>query len=306
VTSTIGAYLPDVAASLASAYRASGKSERTIEQYTAVLRGFSRFLIDLGRSDDPDLVTATDVEDWVVYNRATRSPITAKSYYLALKSIWGWMRRRGITTSDPFRGVETPQADERVIRILTDDEVRAILAQTEGSTFLARRDRAMILLACDSGLRRSEIAAARLDDLDLATGRLILRGTKAGRDRIAPLSDKTRMEMRRYLKERERVVAGKVDPATLFVSRTGARLSGFAVHGVFASRARGAMVDVDRPVHAFRAWFACKALESGANESAVMHIAGWRQSDMLRRYTRGRAAELALTAHRAFSPVSGL
>jgi site-specific recombinase XerD len=215
------------------------------------------------------------------------------------------MKRRDITTNDPFRGVPNPTADERVIEIMTDDDVRAIIATTDGPGFLNRRDRALFHLAADCGLRRSEMAAALLSDLDLTTGRLILRGTKAGRDRMVPLSDRTRMEMRRYLKERERIV-GDDDPLTLFVSRTGSRLTGWGVHRIFVTRAREAKVEVDRPVHGWRAWFAVTALANGANESAVMSVAGWRESGMLRRYTKGRAQELALKAHASFSPVRGL
>jgi integrase/recombinase XerD len=305
---TVGSFLPDIAESLASAYAAAGKSPRTIESYRFVLCGFSRFLTDLGRTDDPDEVQPTDIEDWVVYNRTTRSAVTARSYFLTLKAAWGWVRRRKITANDPFAGVETPTADERVIEIMTDEDVRAILRTTEGPGFLNRRDRAIFHLAADSGLRRSEIAAARLADLDLATGRLMLRFVKSNHDRVIPLSDKTRMEMRRYLKERAALLTrlGATDPGNLFIARTGKPISGFGVHRVFASRAREANVNVDRPVHGWRAWFAVTALTNGANESAVMSIAGWRNGEMLRRYVKGRAQEIALAAHDGFSPMKSL
>ena len=298
------AYLPDIASALASAYRAAGKSPRTIEAYGNVLRGLSAFLTNIGRTDDPDEIKQGDIEDWVVFNRTTKSAVTARSYYLTAKACWGWMRRRGLTTNDPFKGVETPVADERVITILTDDDVRAIIATTTGPGFTARRDRALFHLAADSGLRRGEMAAALLSDLDLTTGRLLLRGAKSNHDRVIPLSDKTRMEMRRWLKERERLVQPGVE--TLFTSRTGEAMTGFGIHRIFATRAKQAGVHVDRPVHGWRAWFAVTALANGANESAVMHIAGWHDASMLRRYTRGRAQELALKAHTTFSPMDRL
>jgi len=90
----------------------------------------------------------------------------------------------------------------------------------------------------------------------------------------------------------------------LFVSRTGAALTGWGVFRVFAKRSREAWVSVERAVHGWRSWAAIQMLDNGAQESEVMALCGWSSHSMLVKYQRGRAAERALNTHARFSPVA--
>lgn len=296
-------FLPDIAHQLTASYRAAGRSEKTIESYVETLLQFGRFLLDNFGDDDPDTISVNRVESYIGWVRATRSASTSKIRFVTLRAIWRWMLKRQFVTSDIFAGIPTPTVDQRVIAMLDDADVRAILATTDGPGLVNRRDRAIFHVLADTGCRRQDIAQAQIADCDLTTGRITFRGTKANRDRIAALSPTTVLSIKRYLRERERV-GGGCD--RLFVSRSGTALRGDGVFQLVQHRYRQAGVGCERAVHAFRSWAAVSMLDNGAGESEVMALLGWRSTQMLIRYQRGRNADRALARHASFSPVSGL
>lgn len=296
-------FLPDIAHQLTASYRAAGRSEKTIESYVETLLQFATYLIDNYGDDDPDTITVDRVESYVGWVRQTRSASTSKIRFVTLRAIWRWMLKRQFVERDIFAGIPTPTVDQRVIAMLDDADVRAILATTDGPGLVNRRDRAIFHVLADTGCRRQDIAQAELADCDLMTGRITFRGTKANRDRIAALSPTTVLSIKRYLRERDRVGSGC---QRLFVSRSGAALRGDGVYQLVEHRYRQAGVGVERACHAFRSWAAVSMLDNGAGETEVMALLGWRSTQMLIRYQRGRNADRALARHSSFSPVGRL
>jgi site-specific recombinase XerD len=295
------AFLPDIADQLTASYRAAGRSERTIESYVETLRLFSAYAIANFDSDDPDDITTAMVEQYIGDQRVTRSPGTAKVRFSSLRASWRWMLKRQLATHDPFIGVPAPTVDTKVTFVLADDDVRRILATTDGSHLLDRRDRAILLVLADTACRRGDIANAQMPDCDLNTGRLILRATKANRDRQVALSPTTVLAIKRWLKVRPNASCNN-----LFVSYSGNSMLPNGVYEAVQKRYRHAGVTPERAVHAFRSWSAIRMLDAGAGESEVMALAGWSSDQMLRLYQRGRQVDRALARHQSFSPVSGL
>lgn len=300
-TQTQIAFLPDIADQLTASYRAAGRSERTIQSYVETLRLFSDYVIAKYGSDDPDDITTAIVEAYVGDQRLTRSPGTAKVRFSSLRACWRWMMKRGFATTDPFIGIPAPVVDQRVMNVLADEDVRAILATCDGPHLLDRRDRAILLVLADTACRRGDIANAQSSDLDLVTGRLILRATKANRDRQVALSPTTVLALKRWLKVRPSGSA-----TNLFVSYSGNSMLPNGIFEAVQKRYRLAGVTPERAVHAFRSWAAIRMLDAGAQESEVMALAGWQSVQMLNRYQRGRQVDRALNRHSTFSPVSGL
>jgi site-specific recombinase XerD len=122
---TLKPFLPDIAQHLAASYAAAGRSPKTVQSYRESMCQFSAFLAAAGRSDDPDDITTADVEDFTASVRATRSPATARTRFVSLRAAWRWMLKRGYASRDPFTGIPAPTVAQRVMKILTDDEVRA-------------------------------------------------------------------------------------------------------------------------------------------------------------------------------------
>ena len=99
--------------------------------------------------------------------------------FRALAQFFRWATEDGEITVSPMAKATRPIVPETLPRILSDDEVRRLVAACAGNTFEDRRDRALLLVFIDSGARLAEVAGITRDDLDLETG--VLRVTGKGR-----------------------------------------------------------------------------------------------------------------------------
>jgi integrase/recombinase XerD len=89
---------------------------------------------------------------------------------------------------------------------------------------LSSRDRAMLEMLYAGGLRVSEVAGARVEDLKLESGCILVRG-KGDKERIVPLGQAAQRALRAYLPEaRGALCRGRASPY-LFVARNGRRLT---------------------------------------------------------------------------------
>ena len=106
-----------------------------------------------------------------------------------------------------------------LISYLTEPEIDALLAAPDRSTPTGRRDHALLLLAAQTGLRASELASLRRQDLNLSSGWVRCEG-KGRKERCTPLSRTARQVLRVWLRE----LGGNPD-SPLFPSRSGGHLT---------------------------------------------------------------------------------
>jgi site-specific recombinase XerD len=114
--------------------------------------------------------------------------------------------------------------DKQLIAFLTTTEIDALLAAPDRTRWEGRRDRALLLLALQTGLRLSEITGLNCADITLGTGANVRCLGKGRKHRAVPLTAPTRKVLHIWLTERD----GKPHQP-LFPTRTGRRLSADAV-----------------------------------------------------------------------------
>jgi len=114
--------------------------------------------------------------------------------------------------------------DRAIVSYLTRDEAEALIAAPDRSTWLGRRDHALLLLAVHTGLRVSELTALRIQDVHLGAGPHVRCTGKGRKDRCTPLTKPAAAVLRAWLTER----AGH-SPDPLFATRHGTALSRDAV-----------------------------------------------------------------------------
>jgi site-specific recombinase XerD len=125
--------------------------------------------------------------------------------------------------------------DKRIITFLTGEEVDALLAAPDAERWEGRRDRAMMALAVQTGLRVSELTSLNCDDISLDDGAAVRCEGKGRKHRTVPLGAPVRHLLRSWLGER----AGRSgDP--LFCTRTGRRLSRDAIAQRLATHVKAA------------------------------------------------------------------
>jgi integrase/recombinase XerD len=130
------------------------------------------------------------------------------------------------------------RCDHALITYLTDEETDALLTAPNPNTWTGRRDRALLLLAIQTGLRISELTGLNVADIHLGVGAHVSCRGKGRKERITPLTAQTVNTMRSWLAE----CHNKPD-SPLFPSRAGHRLSRDAVEHRIARHALAAAHD---------------------------------------------------------------
>lgn len=160
--------------------------------------------------------------------------------------------------------------DKRIITFLTPTEVDALLAAPDQRRWEGRRDRVMMLLAVQTGLRVSELTGLNRGDVALGESPNLRCEGKGRKQRAVPLSPPVRDCLRRWLTERG---GGPDNP--LFPTRTGRRLSRDAVALRLSTHAATAAINcpsmAGRRVHphVLRHTCAMSLLQAGVDTSVI-------------------------------------
>ena len=263
-----------------------GLAANTLSSYRRDLR---RYLVHLSSREvtAPGSVAEADINAFLLALREgdpDHPPLAANSAARAVVAVRGFHRfllREGTTAGDPARAVRPPSPPKRLPKAITVEEVEALLeAAGADQTPRAVRDRALLELLYGCGARISEAVGLDVDELDLDSGTVKLRG-KGSKERIVPLGSYARQAIDGYLvRSRPVLVAGggpKASPA-LFLNARGGRLSrqsAWTVLRAAAGRA-GLRDDVRREIspHTLRHSFATHLLDGGADVRVVQELLG--------------------------------
>jgi integrase/recombinase XerD len=131
--------------------------------------------------------------------------------------------------------IPTKRHDQALVTFLTDPELQALLDTIDQTTWIGRRDHAMILLAAQTGLRASELISLTCADLRIGTGAHVNTVGKGRKQRITPLTKQTVMVMRTWTHEH----GGRPDDP-LFTTSTGRPLTRDALERRLAKHAAAA------------------------------------------------------------------
>ena len=264
-----------------------GSAKLTIAAYTSDLAQFATFL----EKRKCLLTTATrdDVRDYIqeLFSSALDGRSVGRKLS-AIRHLCCYLLLDGRIKADPTLNIESPKQWRVLPKSLSHDEVEATLAAAQPKNdssraqALALRDRAIFELLYAGGVRVSEVADARLEDLKLDMGYVLVRG-KGDKERMVPLGVPAQQSLQQYLKSGREVLTRKRNSPLLFVGTGARRLTRQRVWQLVgnASKASGLLASP----HLLRLSCASHMVENGADLRTVQTILGHADISTTQVYT---------------------
>jgi len=276
--------------------RARGLSPRTLESYGECARQFDVFRKRCGADATLAAVTVADARAFIVSLQARgNSPGGVLVHVRTLKAIFAWFTREGMLEVDPWQRIARPRVPQFVVPTLDQLDVERLLRAA------GARDRLLLMLLLDTGLRLSEVVDLRIGDL-LPGGYLRVRG-KGSKERVVPLGGIVEQRLRDYIARSRRPIVRTVDH--LLLRRDGRPMTRAAIYNALERlRVRARVAGRCNP-HTFRHTFAKFYLLNGGDLFSLQRILGHSTLDMVRRYVNLNTVEVK-RQHDHASPVDRL
>jgi integrase/recombinase XerD len=280
--------LRDLLGSFTLHLRGERKSAQTIKTYGDGVRLFLSWCEREGL--EPALDRAT-VDKWIAgLLDGGAEASTARSRQLAVRRFSAWLAAEGEIPADQLAHMSPPKLDSKVVPVLDDGQLRALLAACKGPRMMDKRDEAIVRLMTETGARAGEVLALEVGDVNLMAGTAVIHRGKGGKARTVPFGPRTGAAIDRYIRARRHHRLAST-PA-LWLGDRGKGLAYYGLRDALAYRARLAGIENFHP-HVLRHTAADRWLTAGGSEGGLMAVAGWSRPDMLLRYTRARAEQRA-------------
>ncbi len=216
----------------------------------------------------------------------------------ALRRFGRWLQETGRAEDNQAAGLSSPRSSGRLPGFLSVAEVREVLETYDTSRILGLRNRAVVEVLYGSGLRASECAGLTLEATNLREGNLRVLG-KGRKERVVPVPSGSLDVLRQWVGNRGRLLEGRPDPGTVFVSVRGRRLDPRDVRRIVARGVGRAARAAGATPHTFRHSFATHLLDRGADLRAVQDMLGHASLSTTQVYTHLTAGRLRDTHRKA-------
>jgi len=290
-------YLPILIESFLIDRRSQGLSPDTIEFYTKKLQYFQKYCERQALTQISQL-TSDFIRRYLLEISETHNPGGVHACFRPLRTMLYWIEEEEIMPAgwkNPLRRVKAPKLPTDPIEPVQIEEIHQLL-KTCQSNYAGARDKAMMLGLLDTGARAKEFLNINLEDVDMATGAVMIRQGKGRKPRMVFLGRKTIRAIRGYLRYRHD------NYPALWVSIRGERMTYAALRCLLRRRAEKIRMKSIPTPHDFRRAFALVMLRNGVDIFALQKLMGHSDLQILRRYLAQTDQDIH-TAHMRGSPV---
>lgn len=268
--------------------RGQDRADKTIHEYGQDVRVFAAWLKETRDEEfSPRAITPTDVREFRAHllNVKRQAPATINRRLTALRIFCRWARLEKWIETDPLEGIKLVKEVKPAPRWLDRKEQYALrrIVEKEGDL----RNLAIIVLMLNTGLRISEVAGLKLDDVELSErkGQITVRG-KGTKVRTIPLNAEVRRALKNYLAKRP--------PAEHDAFFIGSRGEPLGTKGLdYQIRTLGRLANLEISAHDLRHTFAKSLVDQSVSLDQVAVLLGHRSLTTTARYTQPSQQDLA-------------
>jgi len=250
-----------------------GLSPNTREAYRADLLSFAAFLQGRDRRSF-NMVQRRDILDYLLAEKERGLSVNSISRRLvSIKVFFRYLQQEGLLDRNVTEAMDSPKLWRILPGVLSIKEVERMLTLACGQDRAALRDGALLELMYASGLRVSEVAELKLDDLHFDDGYLRCAG-KGGKTRVVPFGDKARERLLAYLKEGRPKFCRDDSPRHVFLTYRGKPFTRKGLWKLIKSYAVRAGITKKVFPHTLRHSFASHLLANGAPLRIIQEMLG--------------------------------
>jgi len=189
-----------------------------------------------------------------------------------IKNFFKFCEQENLISKNPAANLQIPKFEKKLPKHFTEKEMEDLLSIPDLSSKFGIRNKAILELIYSSGLRISEVAICRKQDLDLTEKIIKLMG-KGNKQRIVPVGKKAISALKKYLKIRSQFIS-KFSDHSLFLSKSGRPLSANELREILERYIMLVAKTKGYSPHSIRHSFATHLLEHGADLRAVQEMLG--------------------------------
>ena len=264
-----------------------GFSDYTIKSYETDLREFYDFALE----DKIDIELVRKYLRKLYENKYSSRSISRK--VSSLKSYFKYLESEGIIKDNFMRLISNPKIEKTLPNYLNYEDLEKLLAFPDRSNKYGLRDALILEMLYSSGVRVSELANMKLNDIDFKERKILILG-KGNKERYVYYGSKCEELLDKYLKLDHR------DSPYLLIGKRSDRLNEREIRSIVIDTAKKAGIEVHVSPHTLRHTYATHMLNDGADLKSVGDLLGHESLSTTQIYTHvsnERLRQVYLSAH---------
>jgi integrase/recombinase XerC len=248
-------------------------SKHTIESYGNDLEQFFFYLKSEYQKEEIELASHLEIRSWIVSMMEQKiSPRSINRKLSTLKSFFKFLMRKGVVKKSPLSKVLAPKTSKRLPVFVEKAGIERLLTDIEfPEGFIGVRDKMILDLFYNTGMRRSELNNLKETDIDSYNAQIKVLG-KGNKERIIPIQPQLRTAMKEYIDLKNQSIA--TPSIYLFVNQEGKLLNPSNIYQI-VKKYLNLITTIDKKSpHVLRHTFATHLMNNGADINAVKELLG--------------------------------
>ena len=212
---------------------------------------------------------------------------TQSQRVLAVKGLFQWLTRQNFLLHNPASELILPKLENRLPKhVLNEAEAEIVMQLPDLGRPEGLRDRAILETFYSTGMRRMELSALKLYDIDAERGTVMIRQGKGKKDRMIPIGERALAWIQKYVEEARLQLLTGTDDGTVFLNYLGEPFERLRLSAMVRSYLDRSKIGKTGGCHLFRHTMATLMLENGADIRVIQEMLGHAKLSTTEIYTR--------------------